>query len=152
MTPEELADLLARSYSFEGWSDLGNGPLLAVLDTSCVRTGLRHQLLHGSLPASVSTARDGSVRMLMEYETLVETGRKLPKFAKDLGVPTAELTRNRLLRRTATGGSRQSASRQHRPPGAGTESRHWRMARTAKQLGSTPVLFRRSGGGFGVDR
>ena len=29
----------------------------------------------------------------MEYETLIETGRKLPKFAKDLDVTTAELLR-----------------------------------------------------------
>lgn len=93
MTLEELADLLASSYSLDGWSDLSIRPLLAVLDTSCVRTGLRHQLQHGSAPLSLSTARDGSVRLFMEYETLAETGRKLSKFAKDLGVTTADLAR-----------------------------------------------------------
>lgn len=64
-----------------------------MLDTSNVRTGLHHQLIHGSLPASISTARDGSMRVFMEYETLLETQRKLPKFAKQFGVPIAELTR-----------------------------------------------------------
>lgn len=93
MNPEELADLLARSYSHPGWSELSNGPLLAVLDTSCVRTGLHYQLRNGSPPASITTARDGSIRLLMEYDTLVETNRKLPKFAKSLGVTTDELRR-----------------------------------------------------------
>jgi len=93
MSPEELADLLASSYSFDGWYELGCSPLLAVLDTSCVRTGLHYQLRNGSPPACVTTAQDGSVRLLMEYDTLVETSRKLPKFAKGLGVTTAELTR-----------------------------------------------------------
>lgn len=94
MSPEELADLLASTYSLDArFADLGRGPLLAVLDTSNVRTGLHHQLTHGSLPASISTARDGSMRMFMEYETLIETQQKLPKFARQFGVPVAELTR-----------------------------------------------------------
>lgn len=33
------------------------------------------------------------MRMFMEYETLVETQRKLPKFARQFSVPVAELTR-----------------------------------------------------------
>ena len=79
-SPEELADLLASSYSFDArLADLRRGPLIAVLDTSNVRTGLHHQLTHGSAPASISTARDGSMRMFMEYETLLETQRKLPR-------------------------------------------------------------------------
>jgi hypothetical protein len=87
MSPEELANLLASSYSYDArFADLGRGPLLAVLDTSNVRTGLHYQLTHGSPPASVTTARDGSMRMFMEYETLVETQRKLPKFAEQFGV------------------------------------------------------------------
>ena len=81
LNPEELADLLARPYEPE----LDRGPRLAVLDTSCVRTGLHRQLRHGSPPASITTAEDGSIRLFMEYETLVETQRKLPKFAKDFG-------------------------------------------------------------------
>ena len=92
MSPDELADLLASSYSFDArLADLGRGPLLAVLDTSNVRTGLHHQLSQGSPPASISTARDGSMCMFMEYETLLETYRKLPKFARQFGVPVAEL-------------------------------------------------------------
>ena len=33
------------------------------------------------------------MRMFMAYETLVETQGKLPKFARQFGVPVAELTR-----------------------------------------------------------
>jgi hypothetical protein len=92
MTPEELADLLASSYSYDArFADWGRGALLAVLDTSNVRTGLHYQLTHGSPPASITTARDGSMRMFMEYETLIETQRKLPKFARQFGVPVTEL-------------------------------------------------------------
>jgi hypothetical protein len=48
MSPEELADLLASSCSFDArLADLGRGPLLAVLDTSNVWTGLHHQLSQG---------------------------------------------------------------------------------------------------------
>src|SRR5260370_336872 len=43
--------------------------------------------------ASVQAAHGGSVRLLMEYDTLVETQRKLSKFARGLGVPEAELRR-----------------------------------------------------------
>jgi hypothetical protein len=94
VSPKELADLLASSYSSDArFADLGGGPLLTVLDTSDIRTGLHHQLAKGSPPASISTARDGSMRMFMEYETLLETQRKLPKFARQFGVPVAELTR-----------------------------------------------------------
>lgn len=94
MSPEELADLLASWYSYDArFAALGRGPLLAVLDTSNVRTGLHHQLTHGLPPASITTARDGSMRMFMEYETLIETQRKLPKFAGQFGVPVAELAR-----------------------------------------------------------
>jgi hypothetical protein len=83
MKPEELADLLASSYSYDTrFADLGRGPLLAVLDTGNVRTGLHYQLKHDSPPASITTACDGSMRMFMEYETLIETQRKLPKFAR----------------------------------------------------------------------
>lgn len=94
MSPGELADLLASSYSFDArLADLGRGPLLAVLDTSNVRTGLHHQLTHGSPPASITAARDGSMHLFMEYETLIETQRKLLKFAGQFGVPVAELAR-----------------------------------------------------------
>src|SRR5260370_11397385 len=43
--------------------------------------------------ASVQAAHGGSVRLLMEYDTLVETQRKLSKFAKGLGVREADLRR-----------------------------------------------------------
>lgn len=92
MSSEELADLVASS-SIDDRLELGRRPLLAVLDTSCVRTGLHYQLRNGSPPASVTTARDGSVRLFMEYDTLVELQRKLPKFAKGLAVTAGELAR-----------------------------------------------------------
>jgi hypothetical protein len=91
LSQEELAALFAEADA--SFSDLGYGTLPAVLDTSCVRTGLHYQLSNGSPPASVTTAQDGSVHLFMEYDTLVETQRKLTKFARDLGVTTAELTR-----------------------------------------------------------
>jgi hypothetical protein len=91
MSPEELAELLASSSAYEDYFEIAHTPLLAVLDTSCVRTGLHYQLENGSPPASVTTAQDGSIRLFMEYDTLAETSRKLPKFAKQLGVPMAEL-------------------------------------------------------------
>ncbi|MGH3394033.1 MAG: hypothetical protein ACRDPO_05020 [Streptosporangiaceae bacterium] len=88
LDPEELTELFDSLDS-----GLDRRPLPAVLDTACVRTGLHFQLRNGSPPASVTTARDGEVRVFMEYDTLAETGRKLPKFARDLGVTVAELRR-----------------------------------------------------------
>lgn len=85
------ADLTVLLDSLDSGLDLR--PLPAVLDTACVRTGLHYQLRNGSPPASVTTARDGEVRLFMEYETLTETAKKLPKFARDLGVTVAELRR-----------------------------------------------------------
>lgn len=82
--PEELAALL---------DDRADWPLPAVLDTSCVRTGLHHQLSKGAPPASVTTARDGKIRLFMEYDTLIETLSHLPKFAAQFGVTVAELQR-----------------------------------------------------------
>ena len=74
-------------------SDLGRGPLPAVLDTDFVRTGLQDQLKKGMPPRTVRSAQAGSLRLFMEYDTLVETRRKLPKFAGQLGVSVDELRR-----------------------------------------------------------
>lgn len=46
MAPEELADLLASSYSYD--PELVRRPLLAVLDTSFVRTALHHEPTKGT--------------------------------------------------------------------------------------------------------
>jgi hypothetical protein len=46
LSQEELAGLLAEADA--SFSNLGHGVLPAVLDTSCVRTGLHHQLSDGS--------------------------------------------------------------------------------------------------------
>ncbi len=92
LTEEELAALLAEAQEVRQLG-LHRGPLPAVLDTDFVRTGLHHQLSKGTPPRSVRTAGDGSLRLFMEYETLTETGRKLPKFASQLGVPEADLRR-----------------------------------------------------------
>jgi hypothetical protein len=88
LSPEELAVLLGSLDP-----RLDSRPLPAVLDTACVRTGLHYQLRNGCPPKSVTTARDGEVRLFMEYDTLTETGEKLPKFARDLHVTVAELRR-----------------------------------------------------------
>lgn len=68
-------------------------PLPAVLDTDFIRTGLHAQLSKGMPPRSVRSAQDGSLRLFMEYDTLVETDERLPRFADQLGVPVAELRR-----------------------------------------------------------
>jgi hypothetical protein len=92
LSPEELAALLGDCAD-GSYFDLDRRPLPAVLDTDCVRSGLGHQLRYRCPPRSVMTARDGSVRLFMEYDTLVETSERLPRFADQLGVPTTELKR-----------------------------------------------------------
>jgi hypothetical protein len=84
LSPEELAALL---------DDRAGRPLPAVLDTACVRTGLHYQLSNGTPPASVTTARDGKIRLFMEFDTLTETLARLPKFAAQFGVTVADLRR-----------------------------------------------------------
>jgi hypothetical protein len=93
MSPDELADLLASSYSYDGrYAGWDRRPLLAVLDTSCVRTGLHYQLKNGEPPATIRAARDGDIRLFMEYDTLVEAADRLERFAGQFGVPVDELT------------------------------------------------------------
>ncbi len=92
LSQEELAALLADAAD-ASWLDLSRRPLPAVLDTDFVRTGLHYQLSNGVPPRSVRTAREGSLRLFMEYDTLAETGERLPKFADQLGVPAADLRR-----------------------------------------------------------
>jgi hypothetical protein len=93
MTPEEMAALLARSYSYDGrYAGWDRRPLLAVLDTSCVRTGLHFQLRHGEPPATIRAARDGDIRLFMEHDTLVEAADRLLRFAGQFGVSVDELT------------------------------------------------------------
>jgi hypothetical protein len=92
MSEEELAALLAEAAD-PSWAGLSRRPLPAVLDTDFVRTGLHYQLSNGIPPRSVRTARAGLLRLFMEYDTLAETGKKLPKFAGQLGVPVADLRR-----------------------------------------------------------
>jgi hypothetical protein len=82
--PDVFADWLDNPTN-RSYVELTRRPLLAVLDTSCVWTGLHHQLVKGQPPASISTVQDGTVKLFMEYETLVETCEKLPKFADDFG-------------------------------------------------------------------
>lgn len=89
LSREELAGLLDP----DGYFGLDGRPLLAMLDTSCVRTGLHYQLANGGPPASVTTAQDGTVRLFMEYDTLAETNARLAKFAKQFKVPESELRR-----------------------------------------------------------
>lgn len=103
---EGTFDASAGSAATDWWADperleamlqvaeLHRTPTIAVLDTSCVRSGLNQQLKHdGVPPASLSTVQDGTVRLFMERETLFETCEKLPVFAEQLGVPTEQLRR-----------------------------------------------------------
>lgn len=62
-------------------------PLPAVLDTDSIRTGLHDQLSKGMPPRSIRTAHVGSLRLFMEYDTLVETETKLPKFRRNVSPP-----------------------------------------------------------------
>lgn len=90
LSPRDLAALLVDSAD-GSYFELDHRPLPTVLDTACVRTGLHFQMKNGVPPRSVTTARDGSLRLFMEYDTLVETSERLPRFAKQLGVPATEL-------------------------------------------------------------
>jgi hypothetical protein len=92
LSEEELAAMLAEAAELSAL-DPRRGPLPAVLDTGFIRTGLEDQLKKSKPPASVWSAQDGSLRLFMEYDTLIETDEKLPKFADQLGVTVTELRR-----------------------------------------------------------
>jgi hypothetical protein len=74
-------------------SELREGPIPTILDTSCVRTGLHYQLENSRLPASVAAAQSGRIRLFMELDALNETWTRLPRFAGQLNVPLATLQR-----------------------------------------------------------
>jgi hypothetical protein len=96
VTPEELVggpDQWLRHPLTRTYFEMRRAPRLAVLDTDHVRTGLDCQLRKGQLPASVAMARDGALRLFMEHDTLLEAREKMPKFARDLDLDVAELTR-----------------------------------------------------------
>lgn len=88
LPPEELAGLLGTLDS-----SLYCRPMPTVLDTDCVRTGLHYQLANGVPPASVRAARDGMIRLFMEYDTFTEAIARLSRFARQFRVPEAELRR-----------------------------------------------------------
>jgi hypothetical protein len=90
LTPEVMDALFAEAADLSTFDPRG-GPLPAVLDTDFIRTGLQDQLKKGTPPRSVRSAQDGSLRLFMEYDTLVEAEEKLPKFAGQLGISVAEL-------------------------------------------------------------
>jgi hypothetical protein len=92
LSPEEVDALFADAADLSAL-DPRRGPLPAVLDTDFIRTGLHNQLKDGTPPRSVRSAQDGSLRLFMEYDTLVETEHKLPKFAGQLGISVAEMRR-----------------------------------------------------------
>jgi len=72
-------------------SELREGPVPVVLDTSCVRTGLPYQLVNDGLPTSIEAVRSGRIRVFMEFDTLRETWKRLPRFAEQLDVPVTTL-------------------------------------------------------------
>ena len=92
LSQEELSAFLADAAELNSL-DPRRRPLPAVLDTDFIRTGIHAQLSKGMPPRSVQSAQDGALRLFMEYDTLVETDKKLPKFADQLGVTTPELRR-----------------------------------------------------------
>jgi hypothetical protein len=69
LSQEELAALIDDALD-PSWAGLSHRPLPSVLDTDFIRTGLHYQLSNGIPPRSVRTARDGSLRLFMEYDTL----------------------------------------------------------------------------------
>ena len=77
LSQEELAALIDEAMD-PGWIGLDDRPLPAVLDTDFIRTGLHYQLSNGIPPRSVRTAREGSLRLFMEYDTLTETRSGCP--------------------------------------------------------------------------
>jgi hypothetical protein len=91
-TQEEMVAFLAEAAELNSL-DPRHRPLPAVLDTDFIRTGLHAQLSKSMPPRSVQSAQDGSLRLFMEYDTLVETDGRLPRFSEQLGVPVAELRR-----------------------------------------------------------
>lgn len=94
MTRDQEIDYLAEPEVLEALqraADLQGSPQVVVLDTSCVRTGLLGQLKFGTPPRSIRAARSGSLRLFMEYQTLLETARLLQRFSQQLGVSRAEL-------------------------------------------------------------
>src|SRR3954454_4290772 len=88
LPPEELAGLIETLDS-----SLYSRPMPAVLDTDCTRTGLHYQLANGVPPASVRAARDGMIRLFMEYAPSPEPTPGLPRSARQFRVPEAELRR-----------------------------------------------------------
>jgi hypothetical protein len=89
----EWQEALDESPEPYRYAELYRGPIISILDTSCVRTGLHYQLANGQPPASVRTAKNGFIRMFMEQETLIETCEKLPSFAAQFKIEISTLTR-----------------------------------------------------------
>lgn len=73
--------------------DPRRGPIPAIVDTDFVRRGLHYQLRYGIPPKSVRMARRGTIRLVMDYDTLTETGEKLTKFSRQFRVPAVDLRR-----------------------------------------------------------
>jgi hypothetical protein len=84
-TPRWLAAVKVRA-------ELRQGQLLAVLDTSSVRTGLDHQVRWAQPPRSIRAAREGTIKLFMEKEAVAEVYEKLPLFAQQLDVTASVLT------------------------------------------------------------
>ncbi len=94
-TPSLLLSLAepAQPRRWELRTELREGPIPTVLDTSCVRTGLQDQLKKRRLPASLYAAQVGRTRLFMEHDTVIETWNRLPRFADQLAVPLLDLQR-----------------------------------------------------------
>ena len=72
-------------------TELGEGPIPAILDTSYVRTGMQYQLRNGRPPRTIIAAQEGRTRIFMEQVTLNEAWQRLERFADQLDVPVRQL-------------------------------------------------------------
>jgi hypothetical protein len=64
LSPDDVTRLFQDAIEDFG---LNRRPLPAVLDSDCARTGLHYQLKKGLPPASVTTVRDGKIRLYREH-------------------------------------------------------------------------------------
>jgi len=66
-------------------------PLIAVVDTCFLRTGLSNQLTWGTPPPSLLAMQQGKVQAFMEGDTLREAIARIPRFAAQMSTSEQEL-------------------------------------------------------------
>ena len=97
MDPQDFSDEAESSYAaapsdtFTTTSYDLTTPMIAVVDTCFLRTGLLNQLTWGTPPPSLLAMQSGRVRAFMEGETLREAFARIPRFAVQMSRPEREL-------------------------------------------------------------